>query len=156
MLESTFARLSALLCLWVAYRYFRWYYATFFLPRRFPPGPPPKFVIGNLLDMPRKDMAKEFSIWGQCYNSKQFFSSSNRFAYIDVFLSYLGSYVYTSLPGLNLLVLNKREDAEELLNKRSKIYSDRIDLSSLWKMFALLLFSRMEMIKDLIGSAKNV
>jgi hypothetical protein len=36
---------------------------------RFPPGPRPKFLIGNALDFPRGDAGRVFAEWGKKYNS---------------------------------------------------------------------------------------
>ncbi|KAF9479967.1 cytochrome P450 [Pholiota conissans] len=68
------------------------------------PGPKPKPLIGNLLDIPSKHAARVFARWGKTYNSDILFAST------------LGNHI---------LVLNKLEDVEELLDRRSRIYSDR-------------------------------
>ncbi|KAJ3505895.1 hypothetical protein NLJ89_g7172 [Agrocybe chaxingu] len=75
--------------------------------RPYPPGPPPKFLIGNALDLPLKDSAKHFREVGKELDSDL------------VFLTALGNHV---------LFINKREIADELLERRSKIYSSRTQI----------------------------
>jgi len=36
---------------------------------QYPPGPKPKFLIGNALDFPKSDSARVFAEWGKNYNS---------------------------------------------------------------------------------------
>jgi hypothetical protein len=36
---------------------------------RYPPGPKPKFLIGNALDFPKGDAGRVFAEWGKKYNS---------------------------------------------------------------------------------------
>jgi hypothetical protein len=36
---------------------------------KFPPGPNPKFLIGNALDFPKGDVGRVFAQWGKKYNS---------------------------------------------------------------------------------------
>ncbi|KAF8973005.1 cytochrome P450 [Flammula alnicola] len=70
----------------------------------YPPGPKPKPFIGNMLDLPKTGGPQMYARWSKEYNSG------------IVFASVLGSHV---------LVINKREDAEELLTKRAAKYSNR-------------------------------
>ena len=35
----------------------------------FPPGPTPKFLIGNALDFPKGNAGRVFAEWGKKYNS---------------------------------------------------------------------------------------
>ena len=39
----------------------------------FPPGPKPKFLINNLLDLPKANSAQVFTEWGKIYNSTFFY-----------------------------------------------------------------------------------
>ncbi|KAF5322608.1 hypothetical protein D9619_001341 [Psilocybe cf. subviscida] len=75
-------------------------------PRRvsYPPGPKPKPLIGNMLDLPTSYGAQEYLKWSKKYNSDILFASA------------LGS---------NLLILNHPEDADELFQRRAARYSDR-------------------------------
>ena len=88
--------------------------------RPYPPGPKPKPIIGNALDLPTTNLANVYAAWGKKYNSKlnELFCP---FANIRA----IGSIIYASAFGRHVLVLNKLQDAEELLEKRAAIYSDR-------------------------------
>ncbi|KAF8973003.1 cytochrome P450 [Flammula alnicola] len=69
-----------------------------------PPGPKPMPLIGNLLDIPATNAAETYIEWGKKYNSDLLFASA---------------------LGNNMLIINKRSDADELFEKQAKIYSDR-------------------------------
>ncbi|CAA7263091.1 unnamed protein product [Cyclocybe aegerita] len=90
---------------------------TFFLrtliskPRvPYPPGPKPRFFVGNFLDFPEENAAENYLKWGRQYNS-------------DV--------VHIIVLGKHTVVINKRRIAEELLDKRARIYSGRMELPTL-------------------------
>ncbi|KAG2130907.1 cytochrome P450 [Suillus clintonianus] len=68
-----------------------------------PPGPPPKPLIGNYLDVPKAEPWRKFSQWSKLY----------------------GDLVYVNVLGNKLLILNDMESMRELLEKRSQKYSDR-------------------------------
>lgn len=68
-----------------------------------PPGPPPKPLLGNLLDMPSEQEWKTFAQWGEKYG---------RICSISVF-------------GQPMIIVNSPQIAVDLLEKRSAIYSDR-------------------------------
>ena len=38
--------------------------------RKTPPGPPPRFLVGNLFDIPSTGQAEEYIKWGEKYNSE--------------------------------------------------------------------------------------
>jgi len=38
--------------------------------RPYPPGPEPKPIIGNALDLPTTDLANLYAAWGKKYNSE--------------------------------------------------------------------------------------
>jgi len=42
----------------------------------YPPGPEPKFFIGNMLDFPKSNSAQVFSEWGKKYNSTLYIRKS--------------------------------------------------------------------------------
>ncbi|PPR07073.1 hypothetical protein CVT24_010974 [Panaeolus cyanescens] len=69
-----------------------------------PPGPKPKFLIGNALDMPLENASQVYLEWSKKFNS-------------DI--------LYMNALGNKIIVLNSREDADELFEKRARIYSDR-------------------------------
>ncbi|KAF8883612.1 cytochrome P450 [Gymnopilus junonius] len=70
----------------------------------YPPGPQPKPLIGNALDFPTTNAHEVYIEWGKRYQS---------------------SFVYGSAFGNKTLILNKLEDADELLEQRAKKYSSR-------------------------------
>ena len=89
--------------------------------RLHPPGPKPKPFIGNALDIPTEDVANAYIEWGRKYNSQQIKNPFYSFANIWP----IGSIIHASALGTHIVVLNKLEDAVELLEKRATIYSDR-------------------------------
>ncbi|KAF8957568.1 cytochrome P450 [Flammula alnicola] len=70
----------------------------------YPPGPKPRFLIGNLFDLPTIDAAETYVEWGEKYNS-------------DI--------LHASVLGNHILVVNAREEAAEIFERRSTKYSDR-------------------------------
>ncbi|TFK75553.1 cytochrome P450 [Pluteus cervinus] len=74
-------------------------------PRRppLPPGPPPRPLIGNLLDMPSEKPWYTFREWGKKW----------------------GPITSVSVFGDTYVILNSVQDAIEMLDRRSAIYSDR-------------------------------
>ena len=88
--------------------------------RPYPPGPTPKPIIGNFFDLPTKDLANVYLEWGRKCNSE----SNNSFRpYAEIWA--IGSIVHASALGTHIVVLNKVEDAAELLDRRAPKYSDR-------------------------------
>ncbi|KAF7348384.1 hypothetical protein MSAN_01792400 [Mycena sanguinolenta] len=75
--------------------------ATSRLP--FPPGPKPRFLVGNLFDIPSEMPWITYTEWGKQY----------------------GDVVHTQVFGQHILILNSIKAATELLEKRTTIYSDR-------------------------------
>ncbi|KZS94744.1 cytochrome P450 [Sistotremastrum niveocremeum HHB9708] len=71
--------------------------------QKFPPGPKPLPVIGNLLDMPKKDAPIEFTKWKLEY----------------------GNIVGLKVLGQPIVILNSKDAISNLLTKRSAIYSNR-------------------------------
>ncbi|KDR82224.1 hypothetical protein GALMADRAFT_90809 [Galerina marginata CBS 339.88] len=70
----------------------------------FPPGPKPKPLIGNLTDLPITNAAQTYAEWEKKYHS---------------------NILHAAALGNRVVVLNNREDAEALLDKRASNYSDR-------------------------------
>ncbi|KAK7046845.1 cytochrome P450 [Favolaschia claudopus] len=69
-----------------------------------PPGPPGWPLIGNMFDLPKKESWKAYLEWSNRYNS-------------DV--------VSMKLAGTQFIILNSAKAIQDLLIKRSNIYSDR-------------------------------
>ena len=88
--------------------------------RPYPPGPKPRPVIGNALDLPTKDIANVYIEWGKKYNSEltYYFHSFPK-------IWAIGSIIHASALGSHFVVVNKLEDAAELLERRATKYSDR-------------------------------
>ncbi|KAH9478395.1 Cytochrome P450 monooxygenase 98 [Psilocybe cubensis] len=70
----------------------------------YPPGPKPLPLIGNALDFPSEKFAQNYADWAKKYDSP---------------------IVHAESLGNHVVVLNKLEDAIELLEVRAKLYSDR-------------------------------
>ncbi|KJA29523.1 hypothetical protein HYPSUDRAFT_524598 [Hypholoma sublateritium FD-334 SS-4] len=68
------------------------------------PGPKPLPIVGNILDLQMKEPGPEYAKWSKKYQSGICFATAF---------------------GNNILVVNKHADADELFEKRAKIYSDR-------------------------------
>ncbi|KAF7348421.1 O-methylsterigmatocystin oxidoreductase [Mycena sanguinolenta] len=69
----------------------------------FPPGPKPRFLVGNLFDIPTETPWITYTEWGKQY----------------------GDVVHAQVFGQHILILNSIKAATELLEKRAIIYSDR-------------------------------
>ncbi|KAJ6499498.1 cytochrome P450 [Mycena vulgaris] len=68
-----------------------------------PPGPPRDPIIGNLSQMPSAKDPLVFHEWAKTY----------------------GEVIYLQIPGQSIIVLDSLRAAEDLLDKRSAVYSDR-------------------------------
>ncbi|KAJ6585111.1 cytochrome P450 [Mycena capillaripes] len=69
----------------------------------FPPGPKPKFIAGNLHDIPTELPWLTYTEWGKQY----------------------GEIVHVRVFGEHIVILNSLKAAVELFEKRARIYSDR-------------------------------
>jgi hypothetical protein len=88
--------------------------------RPYPPGPKPKPILGNILDLPTENVADVYFQWGKKYNSE-----SNNFSHPFTKTWAKGSVIHASALGSHVVVVNKVEDADELFERRAKKYSDR-------------------------------
>lgn len=85
-----------------------------------PPGPPSRWLVGNLLDIPSRAPWKTYRDW--CHKYGEYGCPVNG----TMLISRLpGDVVYLDLPVKPLLVLGSVKAANELLDARSNIYSDR-------------------------------
>ncbi|KAF9054744.1 cytochrome P450 [Panaeolus papilionaceus] len=84
----------------------------------FPPGPKPRFLIGNALDIPSTNSTRVYLEWTKKYNS---------------------NILHLSALGSRFFILDFLEDADELFENRAKLYSDRaaIPTMELWSRLGL-------------------
>jgi hypothetical protein len=68
-----------------------------------PPGPKPLPLIGNLLDMPKEKVWETYCAWNERY----------------------GEIVYVQALGTQIVIMSSATVIDELLERRSAIYSDR-------------------------------
>jgi len=85
---------------WLAQRLYR---SIFLHTPSLPPGPKPLPLLGNLFDMPVSREYETYTQWGREY----------------------GDVVHVSALGQHIIILNSSEAANDLLDQRSAIYSDR-------------------------------
>lgn len=85
-----------------------------------PPGPKGYPLLGNIFDLPRVKAWITYANWEHLYKGKWSYAhlthESNMF---------LGGIIYASVLGQHILIINDREIAIELLERRAHIYSDR-------------------------------
>jgi hypothetical protein len=100
-LESYYAAGAATIVALVYTTLKRWTSRVSVLP--LPPGPKPLPIIGNLLDIPREKEWLTYHAWNQKY----------------------GDVVYVEALGQKIVVLGTADAANDLMERRSTIYSDR-------------------------------
>lgn len=89
--------------------------------RKLPPGPPRKFLLGNVFDVPRPpEEWKVLAEFGKKYGA------SGRACVVAIDLtSFPGPVTYLRVLTMEVIVLNTMQAVTDLLEKRSAIYSDR-------------------------------
>ncbi|KAF7366793.1 Cytochrome P450 [Mycena sanguinolenta] len=89
----------------------------------FPPGPRPSAIpfVGNIADMPSSHDWKTFYEWGQVYGT-DCLGSRDQVAFMD---TRVGPLLMVEVMGQKICIINSYEVANDLLNDRSLIYSDR-------------------------------
>ncbi|KAJ7731602.1 cytochrome P450 [Mycena metata] len=102
-LDLPFALCAAALVLMIYYVYRRSIRSNLPLP----PGPKKLPFIGNIFDLPPESMWETYTAWGRKFNS-------------DI--------IHVSLAGQSVVVLLSSTATDDLLEKRSAIYSDRPSL----------------------------
>ncbi|KAJ6576760.1 cytochrome P450 [Mycena sp. CBHHK59/15] len=81
-----------------------------------PPGPPPRPIIGNLLDIPKREQWLVYQEWSREYGS-------------DV--------IHLNVLGTDILLVNSAQAASALLGTKSAIYSDRPRMTMLGELVSL-------------------
>jgi hypothetical protein len=88
----------------------------------YPPGPKPKLLIGNALDFPKGDAGRVFAEWGKRYNSAVYLSVILG----DALLNHtVGDILHASAFGNHVVVINSLKLAEEIFERRARLYNDR-------------------------------
>ncbi|KAL0569129.1 hypothetical protein V5O48_012842 [Marasmius crinis-equi] len=70
----------------------------------YPPGPPPRLLTGNLYDVPKSKPWKTYHEWSKAYGS---------------------GLVHYQVNSKHTVIINSKELSDRMLEKRSRIYSDR-------------------------------
>lgn len=85
---------------------------------RLPPGPRPLPLLGNVLSIDTREPWLTYTEWGAAY----------------------GDLVFVRLLGQEVVVINSQHVAEALMDKRSRIYSDRPYIATVEPYVLLVLF----------------
>ncbi|KAF8977340.1 cytochrome P450 [Cyathus striatus] len=85
---------------------------------QYPPGPPAEPILGHLRVMPTTIQEATFREWSKTY----------------------GDVIYLHIPGRSYLVVNTLKAATELLDKRSGVYSDRMNIMFRMGWFPIVTF----------------
>ena len=90
--------------------------------RRYPPGPPAKPLVGNILDVSPQGAWTKFTEYKAVYGLS---CLVQYLAHGPMLTSSSGDLVFFHGLGNNILVLNSMKAINDLLEKRGSIYSDR-------------------------------
>jgi hypothetical protein len=88
----------------------------------YPPGPKGLPLVGNIRDMPQRDDWVTYANWSRQYGILS--SSSDYFRLSGILLD--SSLVHVNLLGTHVTVVHSAKAAFDLFDKRSAIYSDRV------------------------------
>lgn len=88
----------------------------------YPPGPPPKLIIGNLLDMPKAKEWIAYHEWAQGYGSSTPSCISRNTGLTG---NAVGDVILVRVLKQKLIILDSLEAVNELMERRSAIYSSR-------------------------------
>ena len=80
-----------------------------------PPGPKPLPFLGNLLDIPKTNLSPKIAEWGRIY----------------------GDLVHVHVLGSHTIYINSLTVAQDLFEKRSRLYSSRILTPMMMDMYVL-------------------
>jgi hypothetical protein len=105
-------------------------------PAPFPPGPKGLPLLGNIADLPQSQPGVTFTKWGETYGASMQTISSILPMTPLLFLHSplancfcIGSIVHVSALGQSIIILNDVQQAFNMLDKRSSLYSDRPTLT---------------------------
>ena len=88
-----------------------------------PLGPPRRWLLGNILDMPRKEQWLTFSKWKEQYGEQVLYCPQPHGMALKQ--NHTGDVVYLDVLGNSILVLNSLEAINDLFDKQALNYSDR-------------------------------
>jgi hypothetical protein len=90
----------------------------------FPPGPTRLPVIGNLLDMPAGAEWITYKQWGKLYGARVLYPGVP-YLYAILACNLDSDVLHVDVLGTHIVIINSVKAANELLEKRSSVYSDR-------------------------------
>lgn len=89
---------------------------------KLPPGPERAYLIGNLKNFPKTRWYEHFSEWQKEYGG----FSCRKLLRTEVMVEILtGDIIYANIAGTSIVVLNSLEAVDELLTRRTNLYSSR-------------------------------
>lgn len=88
-----------------------------------PPGPRGLPIVGNLLDVPKRDEWRVYSRWSRQLSMSDFRVDCCVRVVLTCGLD--SDILYLDLCGTHMVILNSTKSANDLLDKRSATYSDR-------------------------------
>ena len=88
---------------------------------RHPPGPPPVPFFGNVLQLDAEHQFKTFHRWGKRYGAY----TLHIVVGIMLLMQLVGDLVFVRLFQKPVVILNSLRAAQDLLEKKGAIYSDR-------------------------------
>ncbi|KAL0569906.1 hypothetical protein V5O48_012052 [Marasmius crinis-equi] len=90
----------------------------------YPPGPTPKFLIGNLLDMPKSKPWKTYREWSKKAGSAYSMVINTR-QVLRANLVSQGDLIHFEINSQHTVVINTKGLSDRMLNSRAGVYSDR-------------------------------
>ena len=101
-----------------------------------PPGPKPKPIIGNLIDLPKTSLWHTVSQWKKIYGESYLSSLPMQHP-----TESSGGIIHVKVFGETFIFLNDYDIAVDLLDKRSAIYSSKPRLVMLREMYEICIRS---------------